>query len=197
MDLRETRRRNADGTEVSYLALAHNVRDDKTGVPKAQIVHNFGRADVVDREALKRLVRSISRFVDPVDAFSATLSPKLKVSTLARWARYEWPTSCGDTSASTGHRPGGFAPACGRHRRRAGHLAMMANRLSVRARSKLARTHPGPALSTRPTTRRPARTSSPTWRPASPDRTHCPRPRAMSSTARCRRSPASCACPSA
>lgn len=74
MDLRETRRRNADGTEVSYLALAHNVRDDKTGVPKAQIVHNFGRADVVDREALKRLVRSISRFVDPVDAFSATLS---------------------------------------------------------------------------------------------------------------------------
>ena len=79
MYLRETRRRNADGTEVSYLALAHNVRDDKTGMPKAQIVHNFGRADLVERDALKRLVRSISRFLDPTDALAATLSPGLKV----------------------------------------------------------------------------------------------------------------------
>ena len=79
MYLRETRRRNADGSEVAYLALAHNVRDEQTGVPKAQIVYNFGRADLVDRDALKRLVRSISRFLDPADAVAATLSPELKV----------------------------------------------------------------------------------------------------------------------
>jgi hypothetical protein len=29
-------------------------------MPKAQIIHNFGRAELVDRDALARLVRSIS-----------------------------------------------------------------------------------------------------------------------------------------
>ncbi len=40
MYLRETRRRNADGGEVAYLALAHNERDPATGTPKAKIIHN-------------------------------------------------------------------------------------------------------------------------------------------------------------
>ena len=71
MYLRETKRRNADGSVVSYLALAQNERDRDTGVPRAQIVHRFGRADHVDREALQRLVRSISRFLDPADAVAA------------------------------------------------------------------------------------------------------------------------------
>jgi hypothetical protein len=71
MYLRETRRRNGDGSEVSYLALAHNERDPVTGTPKARIIHNFGRADTVDKEALARLVRSISRFLDPADAVAA------------------------------------------------------------------------------------------------------------------------------
>ena len=65
MYLRETKRRNADGSTVSYLALAQNERDPETGVPRARIIHRFGRADEVDREALARLVRSISRFLDP------------------------------------------------------------------------------------------------------------------------------------
>ena len=45
MYLRETKRRNADGSELSYLALAHNERDPKTGqafvklpVPPPQVV---------------------------------------------------------------------------------------------------------------------------------------------------------------
>lgn len=59
MCLRETRRRNADGAEVAYLALAHNECDPVTGVPKAKVVHKFGRAVLVDREELRRLVRSI------------------------------------------------------------------------------------------------------------------------------------------
>jgi hypothetical protein len=50
MYCRETRRRNADGTEVAS-CLAHNERDPKTGMPKARIVHNLGRADLVDRTA--------------------------------------------------------------------------------------------------------------------------------------------------
>ena len=59
--LRETKRRNKDGSVVSYLQLAHNERHPETGSPVAKIIHNFGRADQVDREALRRLVASISR----------------------------------------------------------------------------------------------------------------------------------------
>jgi hypothetical protein len=139
MYLRETRRRNADGTEVSYLALAHNVRDDKTGVPKAQIVHNFGRADLVDREALKRLVRSISRFLDPVDALSATLSEELKVldsrSMGSAWVADQLWRHLGIDRA--------IAQVASRRRVDAFVVervifAMVANRLSVRPLSKLA-----------------------------------------------------------
>jgi hypothetical protein len=72
MYLRETRRRNRDGSEVAYLALAHNERDPDTQMPKARIIHNFGRADLVDRDGLARLVKSISRFLDPADAVVAT-----------------------------------------------------------------------------------------------------------------------------
>jgi len=71
MYLRETRRWNRDGSEVCYLALAHNERDPDTGMPKARIIHNFGRADLVERDGLARLVRSISRFLDPADAVAA------------------------------------------------------------------------------------------------------------------------------
>lgn len=79
MYLRETKRRNADGSVVSYLALAQNERDPVTGVPHARIVHRFGRADRVDREALARLVRSISRFLDPADAVAASAGGEVSV----------------------------------------------------------------------------------------------------------------------
>jgi Transposase DDE domain len=79
MYLRETKRRNADGSTVSYLALAQNERDPATGVPRARIVHRFGRADQVDREGLARLVRSISRFLDPADAVAATASGEVAI----------------------------------------------------------------------------------------------------------------------
>lgn len=54
------------------LALAQNERDRGTGVPRAQIVHRFGCPDQVDRGALARLVRSISRLLDPADAVVAS-----------------------------------------------------------------------------------------------------------------------------
>ncbi|MFN0089894.1 MAG: IS1634 family transposase, partial [Acidimicrobiales bacterium] len=52
--------------------MAHNERDPDTQMPKARIIHNFGRADLVDRDGLARLVKSISRFLDPADAVAAT-----------------------------------------------------------------------------------------------------------------------------
>src|SRR5438094_8593635 len=79
MYLRETHRRNADGSVVSYLALAHNERDPQTGTPKAKVIHNFGRADQVDRHALGRLVRSISRYLDPAEATAAAVPGQLDV----------------------------------------------------------------------------------------------------------------------
>ena len=82
MYLRETKRRNADGSVVSYLALAQNERDAQTGVPRAQIVHRFGRTDAVDRQALARLVGSISRFLDPADAVAAASAGDGQVSVL-------------------------------------------------------------------------------------------------------------------
>jgi hypothetical protein len=79
MYLRETRRRNRDGSEVGYLALAHNERDPDTGMPKARIIHNFGRADLVERDHLARLVKSISRFLDPGDAVAAASSGEVQI----------------------------------------------------------------------------------------------------------------------
>lgn len=79
MYLRETRRRNRDGSEVCYLALAHNERDPDTGVPKARIIHSFGRADEVDRDALARLIKSIGRVLDPAEAVAATVSGEVQI----------------------------------------------------------------------------------------------------------------------
>ena len=61
MYLRTTKRRNADGTEVRYYQLAENVWDAKRGCAVASVVYNFGRADQVDGEALRRLAKSILR----------------------------------------------------------------------------------------------------------------------------------------
>jgi hypothetical protein len=71
MYLRETRRRNRDGSTVSYLQLAHNERHPVTGASTATVIHNFGRAETVDRAGLTRLGASISRFLDPADAVTA------------------------------------------------------------------------------------------------------------------------------
>jgi hypothetical protein len=57
---------------VSYLQLAHNERHPDTGTPTAKVIHNFGRAESVDRAGLSRLVASIFRFLDPADAVAAT-----------------------------------------------------------------------------------------------------------------------------
>jgi hypothetical protein len=79
MYLRETKRRNRDGSTVAYLQLAHSERHPDTGVPSARVIHNFGRADTVDRAALARLVASISRFLDPEQAIAAAHTGQIEV----------------------------------------------------------------------------------------------------------------------
>ena len=79
MYLRETRRTNRDGSVVSYLQLAHNERHPDTGTPVAKVIHNFGRADSVDRDGLARLVSSISRFLTPEQAAAAAHDVEVEV----------------------------------------------------------------------------------------------------------------------
>jgi hypothetical protein len=71
MYLRTMTRHNADGTTVRYLQLAHNYRDPQTKQPVAKIIYNFGREDALDREAIRRLVHSLSRVLTPQDAARA------------------------------------------------------------------------------------------------------------------------------
>ena len=74
MYLRESSRRNKDGSKVTYLQLAHNERHPVTGVPVAKVIHNFGRASKVDKEALARLVSSISRVLGDTPATPVAIS---------------------------------------------------------------------------------------------------------------------------
>ena len=61
MYLRTTKRKNKDGSVVTYYHLAHNVRHPETNQSTPRIIHNFGRADELDRQQLVRLYRSIAR----------------------------------------------------------------------------------------------------------------------------------------
>jgi transposase len=61
MYLRETKRRNADGSVVRYFQLAENTWDAARGCAVAKVVYSFGRADQLDRDALRRLASSILR----------------------------------------------------------------------------------------------------------------------------------------
>ena len=80
MYLRTTRRKNKDGSVVEYYQLAHNIRHAETGQPVAEIIHNFGRADELDRDDLVRLCRSIARVCgvevrDPLESSDGTPTP--------------------------------------------------------------------------------------------------------------------------
>jgi hypothetical protein len=76
--IRAAVRHNKDGSRVRYIQLVHHVWDAHGGYVKAHVIHTMGREDQVDAEALRRLVRSISRFLSPEEALSATASSKLR-----------------------------------------------------------------------------------------------------------------------
>ena len=71
MYVRTISRKNKDGSTVTYVQLAHNVRDPQSGQPKANVLHTFGRSDNLDVAAIKRLTRSLCRFLCPEDAVEA------------------------------------------------------------------------------------------------------------------------------
>ena len=78
MYLRTIRRTNKDGSQVGYVQLAHNVWDPAKRQSRAQVIHSFGREDRLDRDALARLVRSISRFLEPDEALAAQAGEELR-----------------------------------------------------------------------------------------------------------------------
>ncbi|AEB08879.1 hypothetical protein Desac_1012 [Desulfobacca acetoxidans DSM 11109] len=61
MYLRTTKRKNKDGSIVEYFQLAHNVWNQQSSQAVAKIIHNFSRADELDRGSLIRLCKSIAR----------------------------------------------------------------------------------------------------------------------------------------
>jgi len=74
MYVRTISRHNKDGSTTTYVQLAHNIRDPQTGLAKANVLYTFGRADSLDIEAIKRLVKSLCRFLSPEEALQAQAS---------------------------------------------------------------------------------------------------------------------------
>jgi transposase len=54
--------------EREYVQLCHNYREGGSGPSRTRVLFSFGRKDQLDVEALKRLVGSISRYLDPAEA---------------------------------------------------------------------------------------------------------------------------------
>jgi hypothetical protein len=77
MFLREVRRRNKNGTQVSYLQLVHNEWDAAAQASRTRILYSFGRTDQVDPAAIQRLITSLSRLLDPAVALRVTASSEL------------------------------------------------------------------------------------------------------------------------
>lgn len=72
MFLREVKRTNRNGSKVSYLQLVHNEWDAAAQTSRTKILYSFGRTDEVDTSAIRRLIASLSRLLDPASAFHAT-----------------------------------------------------------------------------------------------------------------------------
>ena len=62
MYLRTIQRHNKDGSTVRYVQLAHNHRKGKN--TQAEVLVQLGREDRLDMDGLRRLVGSISRYLD-------------------------------------------------------------------------------------------------------------------------------------
>ncbi|MEO5873892.1 MAG: IS1634 family transposase [Streptosporangiaceae bacterium] len=77
MYVKTTKRENKSGT-VRYLHLAHNEWDPVKGRAVPKVLFTFGREDELDRDAVKRLVASLSRLLDPADALAATAASDLE-----------------------------------------------------------------------------------------------------------------------
>ncbi|MGH3409410.1 MAG: IS1634 family transposase [Mycobacterium sp.] len=68
----KTSSRTTSSGVVRYLQLAHNEWDSGTQRSRTRVLYNFGREDELDREAIQRLVTSLSRLLEPGAALQAT-----------------------------------------------------------------------------------------------------------------------------
>ena len=75
--MKTTKRENKSGT-VRYLHLAHNEWDPVRGRAVPKVLFTFGREDDLDRDAVKRLVASLSRLLEPGDALAASTASDLE-----------------------------------------------------------------------------------------------------------------------
>ena len=71
MYVRTISRTNKDGSKVDYVQLAHNVWDKEKGYARAEVIYSFGRVNELDIEAIRRLIKSLCRFLSPEDALKA------------------------------------------------------------------------------------------------------------------------------
>jgi hypothetical protein len=112
MYLRTIKRRNKDGSEVGYVQLAHNVWDPVKRQSRAQVIHSFGREDQLDREALARLVRSITRFLDPEQALEAQAPEGTRfLESRPMGGAWDARSSVAAARSRAGDRRGGWQPA--------------------------------------------------------------------------------------
>jgi transposase len=84
MYVRSTTRKNKDGSVVRYLQLAESVWDAENRRSQTRVLHNLGREDELDGEALRRLARSLLRVASPEDL------ERLQSSDAVPRLRLEW-----------------------------------------------------------------------------------------------------------
>jgi hypothetical protein len=65
---------------VRYLQLAHNEWDAETQRSRTRVLHNFGREDELDKDAVRRLVAALARLLDPAQALAAAEPGELSVT---------------------------------------------------------------------------------------------------------------------
>jgi hypothetical protein len=75
--VKTTKRENRSGT-VRYLHLAHNEWDPAKGRAVPKVLFSFGREEQLDRDAVKRLVASLSKLLEPADALAAATASDLE-----------------------------------------------------------------------------------------------------------------------
>jgi Transposase DDE domain len=73
----KTTTRKAKSGEVRYLHLAHNEWDASARRSVPKVLYSFGREDQLDKDAIRRLVASLARLLDPADALAATADSDL------------------------------------------------------------------------------------------------------------------------
>lgn len=71
MYVRTIKRKNKDGSVVEYVQLAHNEWNQEKGFAQANVLYSFGRREELDLDAIKRLVKSLCRFLSPEEALQA------------------------------------------------------------------------------------------------------------------------------